>query len=57
MMKQRIVERVAIESIEALTDDLNELNSMMRNVIASIRSARESLASLRNTFANGEDND
>lgn len=57
MTNQRINERIAIGTIEALTDDLNELNSMMREMIASIRSARESLASLRNTSANGEDND
>lgn len=57
MMKQRINERIAIGAIEVLIDDLDELNSMMRDVIASISSARESLASLRNTFANGEDND
>ena len=54
MTNQRINERIAIGAIEALTDDLN---SMMREMIASIRSARESLASLRNTSANGEDND
>lgn len=56
-MSKRIRERVALGSIEVLIDDLDELNSMMRNVIASIRSARESLASMHNTFTNGEDND
>ena len=45
---------MAIETVEAVTDELNEINNMMRNVIADLRSARLFLAGDRE---NGEDND
>ena len=54
MMTQRINERMAIETVEAVIDELNEINNMMRNLIADIRSARLFLAAARE---NGEDND
>ena len=57
MMKQRIKEREIIQTIEAVTDELNEINNMMRNMIADIRSARLSLAELRRARENGENND
>lgn len=56
-MTQRINERMAIETVEAVTDELNEINNMMRNLIADIRSARLSLAELRRVRENGENND
>ena len=56
-MTQRINERMAIETVEAVTDELNEINNMMRNLIADIRSARLSLAELRRARENGENND
>lgn len=54
MMKQRIIEREIMQTVEAVTDELNEINNMMRNLIADIRSARLFLADARE---NGENND
>lgn len=54
MMKQRIIEREIIQTIEGVTDELNEINNMMRNVIADLRSARLFFTDARE---NGEDND
>ena len=57
MMTQRINERALIEATEAITDDLNELNSMMRSLIRDIRSARKDLAAMRKRREGGEAND
>lgn len=57
MMTQRINERALIEATEAITDDLNELNSMMRSLIRDIRSARKDLAAMRKRREDGEAND
>lgn len=56
-MTQRINERAVIEAIEAITDDLNEINSMMRNLIRDIRSVRQDLAAMRKRREDGEAND
>lgn len=55
-MKQRIIEREVIEATQAITDDLNEINSMMRSLIRDIRSARLDLAASRKRREDGEDN-
>lgn len=57
MMSKRINERMAIETVEAVTDELNEINNMLRNVIADISSACLALNRARNIRGNGEDND
>lgn len=57
MMTQRINERALIEATEAITDDLNELNSMMRSLIRDIRSARKDLAAMCKRREDGEAND
>lgn len=57
MMTQRINERALIEATEAISDDLNELNSMMRSLIRDIRSARKDLAAMRKRREGGEAND
>lgn len=56
-MSKRISERETIATIEAMTEDLNEINNMMRSLIADIRSARLSLAAQRRARENGENND
>ena len=56
-MQQLIRERITIEALESLTEDLNELNCLMNSVIADIRSARLSIAELRSARENGENND
>lgn len=55
-MTQRINERALIEATEAITDDLNELNSMMRSLILDIRSARLALAASRKRREDDENN-
>lgn len=57
MMTQRINERALIEATEAITDDLNELNSMIRNLLLDISSLRISLAAMRKRREDGEAND
>ena len=54
MMSKRIVEREIIQTVEAVTDELNEINNMMRSLIADISSARLFLAGARE---DGEAND
>lgn len=46
-MTQRIIEREIIQTIEGVTDELNEINNMLRNVIADIRSAHLFLTAAR----------
>lgn len=56
MMTQRINEQALIEATQAITDDLNELNNMMRSLIHDIRSARLDLAASRKRREDGENN-
>lgn len=56
-MNKRIVEREAIATVEAVTDELNEINNMLRNVIADISSASLALNRARRGRENGETND
>lgn len=56
MMTQRINEQALIEASQAITDDLNELNNMMRSLIHDIRSARLDLAAFRKRREDGENN-
>lgn len=51
-MTQRIVEREIIQTIEGVTDELTEINNMLRNVIADIRSARLFLTAARESDEN-----
>lgn len=53
-MSKRIIEREIIQTIEGVTDELNEINNMMRNVIAEIRSARIFLTAARESDENNE---
>lgn len=55
-MKRRINEQAVIEATEAITDDLNEINNMMRSLIRDIRSARKDLAAMRKRREDGENN-
>ena len=56
MMTRRIVEREAIATVEAVTDELNEINNMLRNMIADISSACLALDRARNVRESGENN-
>lgn len=56
MMTRRISERMAVETVEAVTDELNEINNMLRNVIADISSACLALDRARNISESGENN-
>lgn len=56
MMTRRIHERMVIEISEAVAEDLNELNSMIRNLLLDISSLRISLAAMRNRTEDGENN-
>lgn len=55
-MSKRIRERMAIETVESVTDELNEINNMLRNMIASLHAINEDLAAARRARRNGEDN-
>lgn len=55
-MTQRLHERMVIEISEAVAEDLNELNSMIRNLLLDISSLRISLAAMRNHTEDGENN-
>lgn len=55
-MSQRINERMAIETVEAVTDELNEINNMLRNMIADISSACLALDRSRRGRESGEEN-
>lgn len=54
---QRIKDLVAIEATEALIDDLNEMDSMLRIVIRDIRTTRLDLAAMCNRREDGEDDE
>ena len=56
MMTRRINERMAIETVEAVTDELNEINNMLRNMIADISSACLALDRARPGRESGENN-
>lgn len=56
-MNKRIVEREALETVEAVTDELNEINNMLRNMIADISSACLALNRARLGRESGEEND
>lgn len=56
MMTRRIHERMVIEISEAVAEDLNELNSMIRNLLLDISSLRLSLADMRKRTEDGENN-
>lgn len=56
MMTRRIHERMVIEISEAVAEDLNELNSMIRNLLLDISSLRLSLAAMRKRTEDGEIN-
>lgn len=55
-MTQRLHERMVIEISEAAAEDLNELNSMIRNLLLHISSLRLSLADMRKRTEDGENN-
>ena len=55
-MTQRLHERMVIEISEAVAEDLNELNSMIRNLLLDISSLRISLADMRKRTEDGENN-
>ena len=56
-MSKRIHERMVIEISEAVTENLNELNSMIRNLLLDISSLRISLADMRKHTEEGEDDE
>ena len=56
-MKQRIVEREAMEAIESMTEDLNELSYMIQNLNTDISTIRRIfIAEQRRARENGENN-
>lgn len=56
-MTQQLHERMVIEIYEAVTEDLNELNSIIRNLLLDISSLRISPADMRKHTEEGEEND
>lgn len=55
-MTRRIVEREAMEAIESMTEDLNELSYMIRNLNTDISTIRRFFAEPRRARENGENN-